>query len=135
MDDPQIVPKVTDRVVAQRNVPGVLEAVKRFCGFIESPIRREVGAFVRNESRAFSNEREGIIMTESIPSPAAALLRMTQVKARTGLSRRRSTCGSRRASFQPIWLRNRRRRLVEAQEDRALDRGPASRHDQPQRSR
>ena len=67
--------------------PGVLESVKRFCGFIEIPFRREVGAFVWNDSRAFSNDHEGITMTDSIRRPAAALLRLTQVKARTGLSR------------------------------------------------
>ena len=35
----------------------------------------------------FSNDREGITMTDSVQRGAAALLRMRQVKARTGLSR------------------------------------------------
>ena len=35
----------------------------------------------------FTNDYEGITMAESIQRGAAALLRMTQVKARTGLSR------------------------------------------------
>jgi len=65
----------------------MLRSVKRLCGFVEIPIRREIGAFVWNDSRAFGNDHEGIIMTDSIRRPAAALLRLTQVKARTGLSR------------------------------------------------
>jgi prophage regulatory protein len=65
----------------------MLKAVKRLCSFIEIAIRREVRAFVWNDSRAFNNDHEGIIMTDSILRPAATLLRMTQVKARTGLSR------------------------------------------------
>jgi prophage regulatory protein len=49
--------------------------------------RPEVGACVWNDSRAFCNDHEGFPMTDSIPRPAATLLRLTQVKARTGLSR------------------------------------------------
>jgi prophage regulatory protein len=66
---------------------GRLAAVKRLCNFIEIAIRREVRAYVWNDFRAFSNDHEGITVTDSILRPVATLLRLTQVKARTGLSR------------------------------------------------
>jgi prophage regulatory protein len=73
--------------IARRDVLGHLCGCQAFNGRIEIQIRREFGASLWNDFRAFSNDHQGIIMTDSIPRPTVTLLRMTQVKARTGLSR------------------------------------------------
>jgi prophage regulatory protein len=60
-------------------------AVKPLCGFVEATIRHPIGPFRWKDSRAYNHE--GIIMTENLHRPIATILRMTKVKARTGLSR------------------------------------------------
>jgi len=70
--------------VARAPSAGSCQALKRFT---KIPFRPEVGASVWNDSRAFSHDHEGFPMTDSIPRPAATLLRLPQVKVRTGLSR------------------------------------------------
>jgi prophage regulatory protein len=65
----------------------VSQVVQRFRGPDEASIPGDGFYFPWNDSRAFSNDHEGITMTDSIQKSPATFLRMTQVKARTGLSR------------------------------------------------
>ena len=65
----------------------VFQIVQRFRGLDEASIPGDGFHFPWNDSRAFSNDHEGITMTDSIQKSPATFLRMTQVKARTGLSR------------------------------------------------
>jgi len=65
----------------------VFQVVQRFRGLDEASIPGDGFYFPWNDSRAFSNDHEGITMTDSIQKSPATFLRMTQVTARTGLSR------------------------------------------------
>jgi len=81
------VPAVIDTCRGARAVGGQVGGCQAFKWFMKIRFRPEVGACVWNDSRAFCNDHEGITMIDNIPRPAATLLRLTQVKARTGLSR------------------------------------------------